>query len=177
MIICVNPGSEDLDETLHVMKFAETAQEVMVTRAKDLEFRLRAFMPTVPQYISPDDTEYLPLFPEGTVDIRDENSIAKLLAAAEDRKRAMKRKGECLLQSLAEFRENLSNVDSDYMLTKQRMDTMSADLEAREHQIKLMESKCAKFERSNDINIRRAQEFEKELDKVQRELDLRTTAE
>lgn len=32
MIICANPSAKDYDETIHVMKFAEISQEVMVSR-------------------------------------------------------------------------------------------------------------------------------------------------
>ena len=38
MTICVNPSSDDFDETIHVMKFAEATQEVMVKRANNMQF-------------------------------------------------------------------------------------------------------------------------------------------
>lgn len=38
MTICVNPSSDDFEETIHVMKFAEATQEVMVNRASNIQF-------------------------------------------------------------------------------------------------------------------------------------------
>jgi kinesin family protein 23 len=35
MVVCISPKSDDYDETVHVMKFAELAQEVQVTRPQE----------------------------------------------------------------------------------------------------------------------------------------------
>ena len=32
MIVCVSPKAEDYDESIHIMKFAEVTQEVVVDR-------------------------------------------------------------------------------------------------------------------------------------------------
>ena len=32
MVVCVSPREEDYDETIHVMRFAEVTQEVVVDR-------------------------------------------------------------------------------------------------------------------------------------------------
>lgn len=42
MIVCVNPRADDYDETLSVMRFAEMAQEVQITRAVQPNVRLEA---------------------------------------------------------------------------------------------------------------------------------------
>lgn len=34
MVVCVSPREEDYDETLHVMRFAEVTQEVVVDRSE-----------------------------------------------------------------------------------------------------------------------------------------------
>lgn len=34
MVVCVSPRSEDYDETIQVMRFAEVTQEVVVDRAE-----------------------------------------------------------------------------------------------------------------------------------------------
>ncbi|KAL8615240.1 hypothetical protein ACOMHN_050281 [Nucella lapillus] len=38
MIVCVNPRAEEYDETIHVMKFAELSQEVLVTKSQQVQF-------------------------------------------------------------------------------------------------------------------------------------------
>lgn len=38
MAVCVNPRSEDYDETIHVMKFAEMTQDVVVARGQEVQF-------------------------------------------------------------------------------------------------------------------------------------------
>ncbi len=35
MIVCVSPREEDYDESIHVMRFAEVTQEVVVDRPKE----------------------------------------------------------------------------------------------------------------------------------------------
>lgn len=40
MIVCLNPGAEDFDESLHVVRFAEMTQEVKVTRSEGVKFDL-----------------------------------------------------------------------------------------------------------------------------------------
>lgn len=42
MIVCVNPRADDYDETLSVMRFAEMAQEVQITRAVQPNVRVEA---------------------------------------------------------------------------------------------------------------------------------------
>ncbi|CAI8044875.1 Kinesin-like protein KIF23, partial [Geodia barretti] len=37
MIVCVSPSSTDYDETIHVMRFAEVTQEVMVSRPQEVK--------------------------------------------------------------------------------------------------------------------------------------------
>ncbi|KAL5019545.1 hypothetical protein ScPMuIL_002437 [Solemya velum] len=40
MVVCVNPKAEEYDETIHVMKFAEMTQEVLVSRSQQVRFDL-----------------------------------------------------------------------------------------------------------------------------------------
>lgn len=42
MIVCVNPRSDDHDETLSVMRFAEMAQEIQIARAVQPNIRVEA---------------------------------------------------------------------------------------------------------------------------------------
>ena len=42
MIVCGNPRADDYDETLSVMRFAEMAQEVQITRAVQPNIRVEA---------------------------------------------------------------------------------------------------------------------------------------
>ena len=37
MIVCVSPKSDDYDESIHVMKFAEVTQEVVVDRPETVK--------------------------------------------------------------------------------------------------------------------------------------------
>ncbi|OQV25628.1 Membrane metallo-endopeptidase-like 1 [Hypsibius exemplaris] len=45
MIVCLNPAAEEYDETTHVLRFAESAQEVHVTRAQQVRFDQLGFTP------------------------------------------------------------------------------------------------------------------------------------
>ncbi|ESO95063.1 hypothetical protein LOTGIDRAFT_117487, partial [Lottia gigantea] len=45
MIVCVNPRSQEYEETIHVMKFAEMTQEVMITRAQQVRFNDNGLTP------------------------------------------------------------------------------------------------------------------------------------
>lgn len=41
MVVCVSPKSEDYDESIHVMKFAELTQEVVVDRPESIKYVIR----------------------------------------------------------------------------------------------------------------------------------------
>ena len=45
MVVCVNPNAEEYDETLQVMRFAEMTQEVLVTRAEQIQHEDVALTP------------------------------------------------------------------------------------------------------------------------------------
>ncbi|OQV20507.1 Kinesin-like protein KIF23 [Hypsibius exemplaris] len=45
MIVCLNPAAEEYDETTHVLRFAESAQDIQVTRAQQVRFDQLGFTP------------------------------------------------------------------------------------------------------------------------------------
>ncbi|XP_053203436.1 kinesin-like protein KIF23 [Panonychus citri] len=176
MIICVNPGAEDFDETLHVMKFAETTQEVLINRATDLPFHLRVSHPYMSRFISfprLDNNEMvgpsLPVFDK--IDWKDSSALNNLITVLEQRKQNELRHHERLRQEYLLFREKLATNESESMLNKQQLNVLRNDLEVRENQLKELETKCSSYENIRDECDRKIQYLEKNLKEKELKLE------
>ncbi|RWS13149.1 kinesin-like protein KIF23 [Dinothrombium tinctorium] len=164
MIICVNSGADDFDETMHVMKFAEATQEVMVTRATDplkmifeSKERFETFDLRIPSSLldDPDDDKVFPEWIE-YFEERKKNSEIKFLTLHEQEQR---------------FRSQLADMEAENMFLNKQVSVLKADLEVRENQLKTLESKCSHAERMSDNKAKRIEELEKKHKDLQREID------
>ncbi|RWS29160.1 kinesin-like protein KIF23, partial [Leptotrombidium deliense] len=177
MIICVNTGTDDFDETMHVMKFAETTQEVMVTRAAD---------PLRPMFEAMNEGERFSNLPSALLlDPCDDKVFPEWIEFFTERKRNRERKLYALseagiviffvmftkdLITEARFRSQLADMESENMFLKQRVTSIEADLEVRENQVKVLESKCNFAERHSETCSKKADEVDKKLRYLEREL-------
>ncbi|XP_074593708.1 kinesin-like protein KIF23 [Brevipalpus obovatus] len=174
MIICVNPGSADFDETLHVMKFAETTQEVLVNRPPDIPMYLRYPYQSVKFYSTPRlllDTIGPPLPPIEALDYKDDKQWISLIEILEQRKRNKQRHFAHLQQEFQLFRDCLNASENDNMLTVQRMEQLKNDIEVRENQIKHLENKCSQLEGGHDEYVRKVHALRRELENIENQLE------
>lgn len=173
MIICVNPRSEDYDETLHVMKFAELSQDVMIARAGEILFRKRE---TLPKYSDLKGLDFAtsatfgPIFPNNHfIDPNDEKVIPDWLECLHARKENRDGKMEQLRRMQLDFRQNLMDVEKENMFLKQQVTVLNMDLEAREQQVKGYEDRFSQADRITETQARRIHGLESQIRSLENE--------
>ncbi|XP_045184696.2 kinesin-like protein KIF23 isoform X1 [Mercenaria mercenaria] len=192
MVVCVNPKAEEFDETVHVMKFAEMSQEVMVQRSQQVKFDLgltpgrrrlgeklreermreeaerekeREMMP-VP---SPSLIYSLgPDFPNlELVDYSDEETLRKLIECLCERDT---RRQTLLIDFEAkgnQFRNYLLDFERDYDRLKERNEELEAVTNKHGSTTSKLESKC----RSLEQKVSSLQQQLNEADRMRREFE------
>lgn len=185
MIVCVNPRAEEYDETIHVMKFAEMSQEVLVTRSQQVQFnvgltpgRRRMHQEFVEKVAVGDVVQLPPLsMPRPTslsyslgppfpllelLQPNDDKTLSNISMCLDER---MKRRQQLLgdFQRRAElFRAQLLEFERNY----DRMGGSMSDIENALTQEKTarqrLESRLRNAERKGDEWQRRVKELEKE---------------
>lgn len=75
----------------------------------------------------------------------------------------------CFLDLL--FREGLVATDSESMLAKQQLSVLRNDIEAREHQIKVLENKCSQLEGGHEEYVRKIYNLEMNVENLENQLE------
>jgi kinesin family protein 23 len=183
----VNPSNEEYEETLHVMKFAEVTQEVMVSRPEMYQIQTNIRKQTgrglydvaagLKQMINYSAVGTigppLPtlLFSDDPNDPNNEKVIPEWLECLELRRKNAKRKDDEIHQKNAIFRQELAKLEDSHMNLEKLNERLQKDLEAREHQVRQMESQLGQKDRVNDAKEKRQLSLEKKLKQVERELN------
>lgn len=188
MIVCINPRVDDYDEIIHVMRFAEIAQEVLLSKPTPVSNILSSGLKTgrgnnyreavkkaeeegttLDEYLATTVYTMGPPFP--IIENLDSETIANLLSFMNDRK--IRR--ETLLKDLnnkqSEFRRQLAENEKEVMTLRQQVRVLQMDLEAREQQVKCLEKKIADMKETNDILNKKIGENEKNKRALENELD------
>ncbi|XP_025084213.1 kinesin-like protein KIF23 isoform X2 [Pomacea canaliculata] len=181
MIVCVNPRADEYEETIHVMKFAEMSQEVLVTRSQQVNFntgftpgRRRMHQQYAEKMERQPEIPLTPLLPPLSCSLgppfpllelvqpTDDKTLANLSMCLDER---MKRR-QVLLQDFQQraerFRSHLVEFERNY----ERMGGKTTELEAALAQEKAarlrIESRMRAAERKAEESIRRVKDLEKE---------------
>lgn len=169
MTICVNPSADDFDETIHVMKFAEATQEVMINRASNIQFAKFDLVNFNSLNVVYPTTDFN--------DINDDKIFPDWFAALDERKKNRDLKLALFKEKSLIFRNSLAKIDKSSHLDKQRLTTLENDLAIREQQIKDLEKHCGQQQSSIDGHLKKIQELEfnvrdleNEMSGVKREL-------
>ena len=162
MIICVNPSSDDYVETLHVMKFAEATQEVMVKRASNMQFAKFDFVNFTGLNVNYPSTEFN--------DPNDEKLFPDWFTALDERKKNREIMLALLKEKSREFRDALATIDKNHLLAKQRADNLENDLTVREQQLKELERHCGAQKASVDTYMKKINELEFNVRDLENEL-------
>ncbi|XP_054160188.1 kinesin-like protein KIF23 [Oppia nitens] len=166
MVICVNPSASEYDETLHVMKFAETSQEVMINKAMN-RFNIRQTYPKLCDNIGSVNLAAIniigPAFPTCFLEDPEDDSVyPQWIECLQQRQRNKDETYEKLKQNQLIVRQRVAAMENENMFLKQRVATIEMDLTAREGQIKEMENKLVHKERSDDIYKKKISDLQKE---------------
>jgi len=182
MIICLNPSACEYDESVHVLKFAETTQEVLIARGTDFTYKLPPSL--TPDQITPGMTAVTPNGihfatlgnfgpPPPTSSLADANNdrvIPEWLEYLEDHKRIRIEKTEELLRNQMIFREQLANMESEVVLLRNQNCILLTDLTAREEQVKKLEWEVSQAQRGKEASDRRTAAIEKQNQALEKEI-------
>lgn len=170
MIVCLNPRPDDYDETLHVMKFAEMAQEVLVpvcqptTPVTSLRTnRRRPFLPRTGKFggsLKELSTHAPPAEPLKEVrfepllhnyklqDPADSEVFQKIIEWLNQRIVMRKELKVTTTMRAEDIRRQIIEVESENGLLKEEHRVLRMDLKAREQQVVMLEKKLSNAEQS-----------------------------
>lgn len=196
MIVCINPRSEDYDETAHVMKFAELTQEVQIMRPTPVRPALdNAFTPgrrkanmlfrQAVQNMEENgqhevrNIDYdlglvykLPSFPD--FQLRNENSsevMKELIACLEGRINLRQRLNEDFDARQKEVRQLIHSIESENLRLKTENSAVTATLNQERERIKILENKIIRYETSIDNLNRRIRDKDEYISQVEQDLN------
>lgn len=161
MTICVNPSADNYDETIHVMKFAEATQEVMVKRAANMQFN---------KFDLVNFNSLAVIYPTTEFDVNDEKLFPDWFTALDERKKNQDIKLALFKEKSLEFRNTLAIVDKNYLIDRQKVNTLENDLVIREEQIKNLEKHCGERQSSIDSYVKKINELEFNVRDLENEL-------
>lgn len=183
MIVCVNPKHTEYEETIHVMKFAEMTQEVLVTKAvasnkfdvgftpgrrrmhqqmEELRVQEEEILPKKPVI----DFSYGAPFPVLTlVHPADHMTLRNINGCLEDRIRRRQLMLVDYEQSCIDFRAQLVEFEKDYANLRQRCMELETKSVTKEKEV-------ARLEKANRNQERRLEELSRALKDMEKENQL-----
>ncbi|XP_076439064.1 kinesin-like protein KIF23 [Babylonia areolata] len=184
MIVCVNPRAEEYDETIHVMKFAELSQEVLVTKSQQVQFNVgltpgRRRLHQEHMEVDVGDVIHAPPPPPSTprplsytlgppfpllelLQPTDDKTLCNISTCLEER---MKRRQAMLVDfqhKAAQFRAQLVDVENNFNSMRGRVVELEAALSQEKSARQRVESRLRSVEKKGDEASRRMKELEKE---------------
>ncbi|GIY46116.1 kinesin-like protein KIF23 [Caerostris extrusa] len=187
MIVCVNPRADDYDEVIHVMRFAEMTQEVMIARPTPVSTPVslalkpgrgniyREAIKRAKEQGAPAVYSLGPDFPPLTFHIfSDESVYTNLIEFLESRMARRNTFVQDLARRQDDFRNNLIIVDKENIQLKQYGKTiLQMDLDAREEQVRGLERKLSATEQNYEILASQLQDAQNQIQGYKMELDSR----
>ncbi|UYV61403.1 hypothetical protein LAZ67_1004730 [Cordylochernes scorpioides] len=175
MVVCVNPKPSDYDETIHVMKFAELTQEVLVerhappptpqlqsgrgNRFREVARRVKEEA-ELQQLLTPAVYSLGPPFPDFT-ELTEESQFDTLIDILEQRYQSGKFLTKDLPAKQSELRKCIHETEKENLTMQQQFTVLQMNLEAREIQVRTLEKKLSSVEHSKDILSRKMEESER----------------
>lgn len=159
MIICINPGLKELNETLQVLKFTEISQEVTVS--KGIRYQ---FCTPLKQNIAMASINFGLELPKKYLENPDDDMILKEWIEI-NRKRQLNFKN--IIRHYNEnqkiIRDGIIELEQENVLNKRKISVLQMDLEVRENQLNESENRLATMERNYEMLEDKIKQMEKEL--------------
>jgi len=162
MTICVNPSADDYDETIHVMKFAEATQEVMVKRADNMQFVRFDLLNFNNFNVNYPSTEFN--------DINDEKIFPEWFTALDERKKNREMMLALFKEKSVNVRNELARIDKNQLFNKQRAEQLENDLKIREQTYQEVVARCASLQSERDHQTNKVYELESKIRNLERKL-------
>ncbi|KAH9488564.1 Kinesin-like protein kif23 [Bulinus truncatus] len=177
MIVCVNPKMTEYDETIHVMKFAEMTQEVLITKSQqtnkfetglppgrrhlhELELEHEIANPPLPSLL---DFTFGPPFPLlELVTPTDDVTIKNVIHCLNERIRRRQEMSIDFDRTCAFFRSQLVEFEQEHKTIKSRLLDVEEKYSQKEKIVTKLESKNKKLDRKVDELTKQLKDLEKE---------------
>lgn len=186
MIVCVNPRADYYDETIHVMRFAEMTQDVLISRPtlvstptvlglkpgrgnlyRDALRKAREHGVPVSDVLAPTVYSLGPDFPQFLMTTLDDESayinLIEFLAARVARRNTFQ---QDIARRQEDFRKNLITVDKENINLKQENTILQMDLEAREQQVRSFERKLSLTEETVNALQKQVSDFKNQAERA-----------
>ena len=194
MVVCVNPKSDEYDETIQVMKFAELTQEVQVARPQDhrmdiglapgrrkMNLRYKeALNKAKEEGISPSEvpvTAHLvytmgPGFPRLELkEPSDEFTLQNLMGYLKDRENRRLTLTTDLSKKEERFRSRLVDMERENEELKQRVHELESYMNGKDSEIRRVVKRVNSLEKANTALQKTATVYERERRDLAREVD------
>lgn len=179
MIVCVNPKGDEFDETIHVMKFAELSQEVLIARQQQVRFDIgltpgRRKMNYKEKFKSEDDLCTAPKVPAFDFSLgpgfppfellrsSDDIVLPQLEKFLEERQKRREALQLDLDRQNDEFRAQLVEFERNYEQAIIQNEELQQRVEKSESYVQKLESRIRSLERRMEENCRNYKESEKQ---------------
>ncbi|XP_017885702.1 kinesin-like protein KIF23 isoform X2 [Ceratina calcarata] len=181
MIICVNPRSEDYDETLHVLKFAEITQEIQTSKPAAIGRIELGLVPGrgKPLKVQAKEPIYslAPAFPEFELnDAKNDEVLSRLIRFLEQRIEKRDQLRTDLNGKRDEFRKTLTNVEREQMDLRIENSTLKATNVQQKRKLDALEGHLGKTEEQKENLQRKLEKANETIRNLQSELKERDLA-
>ena len=165
MVLCLNPGQREFNETSDVLKFGELSQEILIAK------RAHAQMPLFSNSNIFTSLYFGPSYPKRFLENpEDDQIIPEWIEISEKRQEAMRKNWAQFQQFTSQFRRTLQQKESDSAQAKMEAANVKKDLEARDLQVKEYENIILHLRRELDTVIDEKNQVKEEKSNFYNEL-------
>lgn len=180
MVVCVNPKADEYEETVHVMKFAEMSQEVMVQRSQQVKFDLgltpgrrrlgeklkgEKMMREMEALETPAPCMIYTLGPDfpnlELIDYNDQETLSQLIKFLSDRDATRQTLLIDFSAKYNQFRNRLAEHEREYQRLLQRYEELETNSGRTDSLTSKLEAKCRALESKTSSLERQLNEAEK----------------
>ncbi|KAM7444744.1 Kinesin-like protein kif23 [Porites harrisoni] len=192
MVVCLNPNADDYDESVHVMKFAEVTQDVVIARPQSVRFdtgltpgRRRAnqmykeVLAHVEENGNKDEVIIakplhtmgppFPLFELNSAE--DNNTLITLINLLQDRQRRRQTLIDDLSRKEGIFRAHLLELEKENSQANGIITNLKATIEEKDRDIQKLERRLKALSQKNEMLMKTAELYEQDKKELQYELD------
>ncbi|XP_046857685.1 kinesin-like protein KIF23 [Xenia sp. Carnegie-2017] len=193
MVVCLNPSAKEYDESVHVMRFAEITQEVVVARPTGINYNIglapgrrkaNELYKQALQNIKDDATDAInkaidlkplitfPPFPLMEITSPEDCvTLVNLIKYLEEREKMRVTLQRDLDRTRAVFRQEVIKRDTDMAEKDRTISTLQASNVEKDREIQRLEKKLKTITQKNDVLQKTNQQYEENARDLQTELD------
>lgn len=164
MIVCINPSIDDLEENLHVMKFAEMSQDVKITKSDSKSTVKKTITKNhTPAKVKSGGFTILPDIPICKFDSENMGEVSsyidKIMQVLKQRKAKSKLFDKEIKEATHDFRKRLVELNQESILSKTEVRSLKQVINNHKHKKNSLEIKVKDLEMINSDLISKQEEL------------------